>query len=95
MNHSLRSIPLSFALLSPRADAPPPRPREMRLCEWCGVPCTGRDENGDPACPLHASEAATEAAPKVAHPVDEKPRDIHREVHNFVVGEFRSFGAIV
>lgn len=80
----------------------PNHPREMRLCAWCGAPCSGRDESGDPACPTHASELAAERAPRrvirlvvTSGPRWLAPSEHDRDVRGFVIGEFRSHGAIV
>jgi hypothetical protein len=74
-------------------------PRPMYLCDWCSEPCTGVDENGDPACPIHASEAAAERAPRrvirLPDPIPTTLEARDRQIHNFVIGEFRSHGAIV
>jgi hypothetical protein len=69
--------------------------KELRLCAWCSAICTGRDESGDPACADHASELAAERAPVRVIRIEDAPRDRNREIHNFVIGEFRSNGAIV
>lgn len=95
--NQLRSVPRALAGLAASTPAPTAQPpREMRLCDWCSRVATGRDETGAPACRDHVSEAA---ADRVQRPSRQhaciRPVIRDRDIHNFVIAEFRSFGACV
>jgi len=59
----------------------------LRSCEWCGHrPAYRHDETGADACKRCVSERAAESA---------RGERRAKQLHSFVIGEFRSFGAIV